>query len=61
VVGLSDDCGGCYQDEDQCVKQYCLIQCAVGKPLFDCSKCVQDFCFPSLVRCTGIPASVLPP
>ena len=54
MIGLSDGCAQCYDDEIHCIIMNCLNECINDVNSQMCVDCRAMFCDPPLAMCTGL-------
>ena len=61
-TGSTFECSKCFLANIKCTLDNCSGSDCIGNPTGQkCLECSEKFCVPSLLTCTGIPKSELPP
>lgn len=60
VPSLSEECAGCFADMASCALANCKLPCMMSSTSERCTKCANQHCQASLIRCTGVARADLP-
>jgi len=60
-IGLTTGCSLCFAEDVGCTAQHCISICFANPNSPKCVACSEQYCFPALVTCAGVDASVIPP
>eukprot|EP00727_Mastigamoeba_balamuthi_P012951 m51a1_g8279 hypothetical protein (122) ;mRNA; f:97157-97603 len=60
TTGLSASCALCFGTDAQCMARYCITKCATSPSSQACLDCHTAKCYPAMLTCTNVDASLLP-
>lgn len=55
MLGLTDPCTTCFDDNVQCVAKNCFLDCAADPAAQKCTDCRAKFCDMAFATCSGLP------